>query len=67
MIGEYVTVNGSGDLYFDGDLRQIIHKIVYVNRQCKNGLYEVIHESKKYYVPKRNLSSIKKNISEDVE
>jgi len=55
MIGQYVTVNGSGDLYFNADIRPVIGETVYVNRQCKNGLYEVIYESKKYYIAKRNL------------
>jgi hypothetical protein len=59
MIGEYVTVNSSGDLYMDSDTRPVIHKVVFVNKQCKSGLYEVIYESKKYYVAKRNLTELK--------
>lgn len=60
MIGEYVTVNRSGDLYMNSDIRPVIHKVVFVNKQCKSGLYEVIYESKKYYVAKRNLDIINK-------
>ena len=60
MIGQHASVNSSGDLYFDSEIRPIIHKDVFVNRQCKNGLYEVIYESKKYYVAKRNLDIINK-------
>jgi hypothetical protein len=58
MIGKYATVDGSGDLYFSADVRPIIHQTVYVNRQCKNGLYEVVYESNKYYVAKRNLTEV---------
>jgi hypothetical protein len=60
MIGQYASVNSSGDLHFSADVRPIIHQIVFVNKKCKSGLYEVIYESKKYYVAKRNLDIINK-------
>ena len=58
LIGEHAIVNRSGDLYMDSETRPVIHKVVFVNKQCKSGLYEVIYESKKYYVAKRNLDII---------
>lgn len=53
-----VNINGSGDLFFRGDLKHIIDKECEFIKQCKSGLIQVKYDGKYFSIPKRNVDVI---------
>lgn len=57
-VGTSVRVNGRGDLMMDGDVKEIIGKAVVFHRLTKKGLVEVVLDTRRYYVPPKNVEFV---------